>query len=447
MVGRCPPAASPARLAASLAVLLLAASLGLSSGARGAVPAHATATDIELSGPLPTTGIVPVDAARHGLADDLFIGPGAQLAIQKVRAPASAAAAGTSPKVSDVASKNGCTANWVWKDQTGALYLGAAGHCFVADTPAGSPVPNASGVRTWICHAPCPLGGESGVLTSAPGLGWVELGPVVYARASGIGDDFGIVAIPPELYGNVGPSLPNWGGPSGVWDGSMADDVAVLHGNGGGVGETAATKDRVGVFPGAYRADADWFGMDIASYEGDSGSAVGWVQHDRFAAGDLGDVRAVGLLTHLMCPPLDVGSVNGISLNGIVPNPAGCREPLLEGTTVHRAIAMAKEAGLCLGILLEHDDPLDVAPSPDCFAAPPAPAPPPCDKDNRDGNKCCTPDDTADPDGADGCPWLPASLEGAAVPPASLPGDRDGWALGTSPFAPLPPGIPPAPSA
>jgi hypothetical protein len=219
----------------------------------------------------------------------------------------------------------GCSANFVWRatsdpaeadlpehvdtPEEDALYLGAAGHCFLGNAPAdenaareGENADPIEGVRVSAC-VDCQLGGGATVF----GLnGWgtqagtdeqvtvVELGDVIYARqANGgaqIGHDFGIVRIPEELEGIVDPAMPQWGGPTG----ERAEHVPtgeVVHQYGAGVGngEVFATMGSTGVSTGG---DDNAWSAGIRASPGDSGSAL--VASDGGSGGD-----AAGVLTHL----------------------------------------------------------------------------------------------------------------------------------------------------
>lgn len=213
-----------------------------------------------------------------------------------------------------------CTANFVWQS-SGTYYLGAAGHCFLPQngTVVKGRDPYVSRVR--VCVASCLLGGASQLYTNGITGDFRDLGPVVYARqtdgkGNDVGHDFGVVQIPSGLLGFLRPAVPVWGGPSGSETASVGTP-ACLYGNAAGLGEVFATKARAGVIvpdlifdePGA------WFAA-MPSFEGDSGSAVV----------DCATGAAIGILTH-------------ITTNGIA------------GTTVARAIEMAREAHLSLSIV------------------------------------------------------------------------------------------------
>jgi hypothetical protein len=156
----------------------------------------------------------------------------------------------------------GCTMNFVF--QNGSSYgIGTAGHC--ADG-VGDPV-------VLLTLAP---GTENPVL--------VEIGNVVRHHDNGIGDDFALVSIRPELNAWVFPTMAAVGGPCGAYAGSGPETVW-HYGHGLAIG-TGGTP-RAGV---ALRWGSDEFGWSGLAIFGDSGSAV------RVGTG----LQAAGDLTHLV---------------------------------------------------------------------------------------------------------------------------------------------------
>ena len=143
----------------------------------------------------------------------------------------------------DDAGTFGCSANFVWEDTSTTigegevddperhpLYIGAAGHCFLAGGKNATenarregekddnlqPADRVSSVK--LCKD-CTFGGATG-LSVIDGETY-ELGDVVYARqnlpdGTQVGHDFGLVRIPEELRPAVDPSIPQFGGPIGV---------------------------------------------------------------------------------------------------------------------------------------------------------------------------------------------------------------------------------------
>lgn len=313
----------------------------------------------------------------NGVLWNDFIGPGSQLAItfegfDRAELPTDALFFGEgAPWL--------CTANYVFKDQQGRLYLGAAGHCFLdGATTTGTHGEDANFVvdptkhRVYVCRSVCPLGGFAGNLHAnsaalGPASDWVELGKIAYARqeeagpsTADVGHDFGIVEIPPELYPFVSPEMPVWGGPT-QYANPAVGDLFFIHGNGAVVAETFASKSRTGVYiPAALGLSENtattWSAVTLSN-GGDSGSAVG-----RLAPGagvPVADgIEAAGLLTHGYGEPV----------TGALPT-----IPIALGTKITQAIAMARQAGLCIEPLLKGDDPETVEPVADCDLSDPDP--------------------------------------------------------------------------
>lgn len=200
-------------------------------------------------------------------------------------------------------STAGCTANFVWED-SGSYYLGAAGHCFLGNAATGD---NTSSSGEDLSNVTVRVGIDFtfGGLTALSGLRGTtyELGNVVYARqasddGTGVGHDFGLVEIPDAAIneGIVDPSLPQFGGPTGVvQSGALpAGEPMCQYGNGVGNGEVFATKGRRGASLGAQGDYKSWYAA-IRGSPGDSGSAILGADPTRTPEG----TDAAGALTHL----------------------------------------------------------------------------------------------------------------------------------------------------
>ena len=155
----------------------------------------------------------------------------------------------------------GCTMNFVF-GSPGSYSIGTAGHC---------------GKN----------GEEVVLLTLAPGGAnpvLVELGTVQKSVDGGIGNDFALVSIRPELQTWVSPTIAVVAGPCGSYTGSGPEPV-FHYGHGLAVG-TGGTP-RAGL---ALKWESSAFGWSGAAAPGDSGSAV------RVNSG----MQAAGDLTHLV---------------------------------------------------------------------------------------------------------------------------------------------------
>jgi len=202
----------------------------------------------------------------------------------------------------------GCTANFIWRDSE-QLYIGAAGHCFLGEGPADSRAArqHEEGTDTnqridavKVC-ADCTFGGATGLLVQGP---VIELGDVVYARQTspvedddgGVGHDFGLVEIKPDQEEAVDPSMPEFGGPTGVSDAAVPAGTPInQYGAGIGNGEVYPTQGSNGSSLGDGGTDNDaWFAA-LRATPGDSGSPI---QSSAAGTGIEGD-EAAGILTHI----------------------------------------------------------------------------------------------------------------------------------------------------
>jgi hypothetical protein len=155
----------------------------------------------------------------------------------------------------------GCTMNFIFRSG-GSFAIGTAGHCV---SRVGEPV-------TLLTLAP---GTENPVL--------VNVGNVLSVRDNGIGDDFALVSVRPELNAWVDPTIALVGGPCGAYSGSGPETVW-HYGHGLGIGTGGTPRAGVAL---TWRADA--YGWDGAAIFGDSGSPV-----------RVTDLKAAGNLTHLV---------------------------------------------------------------------------------------------------------------------------------------------------
>ena len=154
-----------------------------------------------------------------------------------------------------------CTMNFVFRT-SGSFAIGTAGHC----------------TRR--------VGQEVVLLTLAPGGAnpvLVEVGRVLARQNGGIGNDFALVSVRPQLNSWVDPTIAVVGGPCGTYKGAGPETVA-HYGHGAVIG-TGGTP-RAGV---ALRFTKTAFGWIGAGIFGDSGSPV-----------RVTDLAAAGNLTHLV---------------------------------------------------------------------------------------------------------------------------------------------------
>lgn len=208
-----------------------------------------------------------------------------------------------------------CTANFIWRDAAGRLYLGTAGHCLLPGVETSDQIPPEAQIRPTVLVRDCDLSGCTPE--------FVDLGEIAYARQSGIGRDFGIVRIPPSLYALLRPSMPVWGGP--VAEGLVEAGEPVGHyGHGWLFNGQFVTRGRAGVGVGT-------------GYSGRPVYAAGWA-----VGGDSGSA-------------LNVLGPSGFEAAGIVTHAAPTG--LFIGTTIRSAKAIAAEGGLEIAPVLAGQSP------------------------------------------------------------------------------------------
>lgn len=153
----------------------------------------------------------------------------------------------------------GCTTNFVFGSASN-YFIGTAGHC----TSVGDEV----------------------TLIAAPGV-LMNIGTTVKSVDRGIGNDFALIDVRPEMEQYVNPSMAYFGGPTAA--GSPQPGHVVEHsGHGLAIGTGGTPRAGVVVYRGAGEG-GDAFAWVGAASPGDSGSAV------RLASGE-----AAGNLTHLV---------------------------------------------------------------------------------------------------------------------------------------------------
>ncbi len=153
----------------------------------------------------------------------------------------------------------GCTTNFVFGSASN-YYIGTAGHC----TSVGDEV----------------------TLVAAPGV-LMNIGTTVKSVDKGIGNDFALIDVRPEMEQYVNPSMAYFGGPTAAGS-PQSGDVVEHSGHGLAIGTGGTPRAGVVVYRGAGEG-GDAFAWVGAASPGDSGSAV------RLANG-----QAAGNLTHLV---------------------------------------------------------------------------------------------------------------------------------------------------
>jgi hypothetical protein len=184
-------------------------------------------------------------------------------------------------------SPAGCTMNWVFGSASGNLPLRMAGPVALAVKGGKRRARAQTGSGVYIGTAGhCTKVGDEVTLIAAPGV-LMNIGRTVKSVNRGIGNDFALVEVRPEMREFVNPSMAHVGGPTGARDPVFGDPV-VHTGHGLVIGTGGTPRPGLVDWEGAGR-EADGYGWSGAAIFGDSGSPV------RHADG-----VAVGNLTHLV---------------------------------------------------------------------------------------------------------------------------------------------------
>jgi hypothetical protein len=121
-----------------------------------------------------------------------------------------------------------CTANFVYTDAAGAVYIGQAAHCSgtggQTDTDGcqTQSLPNGTPVEVTGASKPGTLVYNSWTAMHAAG----ETDPDTCAY-----NDIGLIKLDPADYGKVNPSVPTMGGPTGLGDTTALGDTIYTYGN------------------------------------------------------------------------------------------------------------------------------------------------------------------------------------------------------------------------
>ena len=233
---------------------------------------------------LSTKIVVTATSTAAALAAALVGGaPSSTAAAGRVTAFAPAASATITPGVQMYTDGAQCTGNFVFTDDAGSVYVGYAAHCAglgeatdtngcLADSvPLGTPVTFNRG---------------GSLLSSGTQVG---TGTLVYSswramRAQGETDpnacaynDFALVKVSAADVGKVNPSIPFWGGPTGIdTDGTAAGDRVWSYGNSSLRAGLTPLSPKTGISLGDSAADGGWshpLYTVTPGVPGDSGSA------------------------------------------------------------------------------------------------------------------------------------------------------------------------------
>jgi hypothetical protein len=141
---------------------------------------------------------------------------------------APAASAAVHPGVQTITNGGQCTSNFVFFDASNNVYIGQAAHCAGTD---GNTATNGCVAGTLPTGTAVDVDGASKPSTIVYSS-WVTM------QANGESDadtcqynDIAIVKLDPADYGKVNPSIPFWGGPTGITDTVAQGDKVESYGN------------------------------------------------------------------------------------------------------------------------------------------------------------------------------------------------------------------------
>jgi len=141
-------------------------------------------------------------------------------------APADTAA--VTPGVQTYTEGGQCTANFVYFDPSDAVYIGQAAHCSGTD---GSTSTDGCTSGSLPIGTPVEVTGASKPGTLAYNS-WLTMQAKGEANADTCAyNDLALVKLDPADYGKVNPSIPFWGGPTGVATSTALGDKVLSYGN------------------------------------------------------------------------------------------------------------------------------------------------------------------------------------------------------------------------
>ncbi len=196
-----------------------------------------------------------------------------------------------------------CTANFVYTDRAGHVYVGYAAHCAgtgsSTDTDGCTTRSLPLGTRVRFAEGGSLVDGGTrvgaGRLVYSSWLTMQHLGTTAVETCAY--NDLALVRVARKDVGSVNPSVPFWGGPTGIdTDGTAAGDRLYTYGNSSLRGGLAPLSPHTGVSLGDDPADHGWshpLYTATPGIPGDSGS--GFLDSDG---------RAVGVLSTIGLAPL-----------------------------------------------------------------------------------------------------------------------------------------------
>jgi hypothetical protein len=141
-------------------------------------------------------------------------------------APASSAA--VHPGVQTVSDSGQCTSNFIFFDSSNNIYVGQAAHC---TSTGGQTSTNGCDTGSLPLGSPVQVDGASKPGTLAYNS-WLAMQSAGETDANTCDfNDLALVKLDPSDYGKVNPSIPFWGGPTGITDTTNTGDKVLSYGN------------------------------------------------------------------------------------------------------------------------------------------------------------------------------------------------------------------------
>ena len=141
---------------------------------------------------------------------------------------APAASAPVHPGVQTVSDSGQCTANFVFFDASDAVYIGQAAHC---TSTGGATSTNGCDTGSLPLGSPVEVDGASRPGTLAYNS-WLAMQAAGETDANTCDyNDLALVKLDPADYGKVNPSIPFWGGPTGITDTVAQGEKVLSYGN------------------------------------------------------------------------------------------------------------------------------------------------------------------------------------------------------------------------
>jgi hypothetical protein len=188
-----------------------------------------------------------------------------------------------------------CTANFVYTDSAGNVYVGYAAHCA---GKGGSTDTNGCETDSVALGTPVTFTNNGSLVSDGTpvGRGTLAYSSWITEHQLGIKDpntcaynDLALVKVDPADVGKVNPSVPFWGGPTGIdTDGTRAGDQVFTYGNSSLRFGISALSPHTGISLGDDPADGGWshpLYTLTPGIPGDSGS--GFLSADGTAVGTL----------------------------------------------------------------------------------------------------------------------------------------------------------------